>query len=57
MKAKQVKRNGHACHPIMKKGGVHEKSTKAKRGEAKRVTSYKVKEWETQGKDAPESNG
>lgn len=38
-------RNGHACHPIMGKGGVHEKSNKAKRVAAKRQTDRKVREW------------
>lgn len=42
---KQVRRNGHAFHPIMKKGGVHEKSTKAKRQAAKQQTKRKVSEW------------
>lgn len=32
---KQQRRNGHAFHPIMSKGGVHEKSNSAKR-QAKR---------------------
>ncbi len=31
-------RNFHACHPIMKKGGVHEKSRGAKRASQKRAT-------------------
>lgn len=30
-------RNLHASAPIMRKGGVHEKSTKAKRAASKRV--------------------
>ncbi len=29
-------RNLHACHPIMQKGGVHEKTNGAKRKKAKR---------------------
>ncbi len=33
--AKSKRRNGHACHPIMRKGGVHEKSNKAKRSQLK----------------------
>lgn len=41
---KQEKRNGHAFHPIMKKGGVHEKSEKAKRKAAKREVNLKVQE-------------
>ena len=36
MKAKLKNRNGHAFHPIMTKGGVHEKSTGAKRLASKR---------------------
>lgn len=42
---KQQKRNGHAFHPIMGKGGVHEKSKSAKRSAAKRQTDQKVREW------------
>jgi len=38
-------RNFHACHPIMKKGGVHEKSKGAKRAAAKRETRKKASEW------------
>ena len=38
-------RNFHACHPIMSKGGVHEKSKGAKRAAAKHETRRKVKEW------------
>ncbi len=30
------KRNPHACNPIMRKGGVHQKSIGAKRAEEKR---------------------
>jgi hypothetical protein len=37
-------RNFHACHPIMKKGGVHEKTKGSKRAEAKRLTRQKVRE-------------
>jgi hypothetical protein len=33
---KQEKRNGHAFHPIMNKGGAHEKTEKAERKVAKR---------------------
>jgi hypothetical protein len=42
---KQEKRNGHAFHPIMKKGGVHEKSGKAKRKAAKHEMKRKVQEY------------
>lgn len=42
---KQEKRNGHAFHPIMKKGGVHEKSEKAKRKAAKHEMNRKVQEY------------
>ena len=35
-------RNFHACHPIMRKGGPHEKSKSAKRAKAKRETRQKV---------------
>ena len=43
MAGKQKRRNGHAFHPIMKKGGVHEKSTGAKRAAQKRETRRMVK--------------
>lgn len=45
MARKLEKRNGHAFHPIMKKGGVHEKSKGAKRAAAKHETNKKVREW------------
>ena len=45
-KRKKVKlhseRNLHACHPIMKKGGVHEKTRGAKRAAAKRKMKQDV---------------
>ena len=42
---KKPKRNGHAFHPIMNKGGAHEKSKGAQRAAAKRQTNQKVREW------------
>ncbi len=45
--AKQKRRNGHAFHPIMKKGGVHEKSKSAERSEDKRKTKALIKEWQS----------
>lgn len=45
MKKKQEKRNGHAFHPIMAKGGAHDKTEKAKRRAAKQDTHRKVREW------------
>lgn len=42
---KQERRNGHAFHPIMNKGGVHEKTEKAKRKAAKHEMKRKVNEW------------
>ncbi len=41
----KLPRNPHACHPIMRKGGVHEKSRGAKRAAAKRETRRKTSEW------------
>lgn len=38
-------RNFHACHPIMRKGGVHEKTKGAKRAAVKRETRRKASEW------------
>ena len=45
MPKKQERRNGHAFHPIMSKGGVHEKTEKAKRKAAKHEMNRKVQEW------------
>jgi len=42
---KQERRNGDAFHPIMSKGGVHEKTEKAKRKAAKHEMKRKVSEW------------
>jgi hypothetical protein len=42
---KQEKRNRHAFHPIMKKGGVHEKTNKAKRKSERQDIDRKVKDW------------
>lgn len=42
---KQQRRNGHAFHPIMSKGGAHEKSNKAKRQAARQQTNRQVREW------------
>jgi hypothetical protein len=38
-------RNLHACHPILKKGGVHRKSKSGKRAAAKHETRQKSSEW------------
>ena len=35
-------RNFHACHPILRKGGVHEKTNKAKRQAAKQSLRNKI---------------
>lgn len=40
--AKQKRRNPHAVNPIMRKGGVHEKSNGAKRNAAKVATKKLV---------------
>lgn len=45
MPKKQERRNGHAFHPIMSKGGVHEKTEKAKRKAAKHEMNRKIQEW------------
>ncbi|ACE83311.1 hypothetical protein [Cellvibrio japonicus] len=45
MKIKEEKRNGHAFHPIMRKGGVHEKSNKAKRRATRQDTVRQSREW------------
>ena len=38
-------RNVHATNPIMRKGGVHEKSKGAQRAAAKRTTKQLAGEW------------
>ena len=43
--AKQKRRNGHAFHPIMRKGGVHQKSESAKRSATRRATRQQAREW------------
>ena len=45
MPGKKQSRNGHAFHPIMRKGGVHEKTEKANRKAEKLQTSRKAREW------------
>lgn len=45
MPKKQERRNGHAFHPIMSKGGAHGKSKKAQRKAAKHEVKRKVHEW------------
>ena len=44
MPKKQERRNGHAFHPIMSKGGAHEKTEKAKRKAAKQNLKRKIQE-------------
>ncbi len=45
MSKRQDRRNLHACHPIMRKGGVHKRSKSAKRAAAKHETRRKTNEW------------
>ena len=47
---KQQHRNGHAFHPIMSKGGAHQKSTKAIRQAARQLTQRQLRE----GPDRPD---
>lgn len=42
---KKESRNGHAFHPIMRKGGVHEKTNKAKRKMDRQQMEKKVKDY------------
>lgn len=46
MKAKQKKRNPYAFDPIMRKGGVHEKTTKAKRRKHKLQMQKEAANWQ-----------
>ena len=44
MPKKQERRNEHAFHPIMSKGGAHEKTEKAKRKAARQDLKRKIQE-------------
>lgn len=44
MPKKRKPRNFHACHPIMRKGGIHEKSQGAKRAAAKQETQRNLRD-------------
>ncbi|WP_039916538.1 hypothetical protein [Cellvibrio mixtus] len=45
MPGKKESRNGHAFHPIMRKGGVHEKTNKAKRKTDRQQMAKKVNDY------------
>lgn len=45
MKTKKPQRNGHACHAIMRKGGVHEESKSGQRQKARNQTRALAKAW------------
>ncbi|WP_154650907.1 hypothetical protein [Reinekea blandensis] len=45
MKTKKPQRNGHACHAIMRKGGVHEDSKSGQRQKARKETRALIKAW------------
>jgi hypothetical protein len=45
MKTKKQQRNGHACHAIMRKGGVHEESKTGKRRKTKNDTQKQIQAW------------
>lgn len=49
MPQKKESRNGHAFHPIMRKGGVHEKTNKAKRKTDRQQVAKKVNDYLTKG--------
>lgn len=46
---KKESRNGHAFHPIMRKGGVHEKTNKAKRKTDRQQMAKKVGDYLSKG--------
>ena len=50
MPKRQLPRNRHAYHPIMRKGGAHQKSNGAKRAAAKREVHRKTNEWFSRSK-------
>ncbi len=53
---KKESRNGHAFHPIMRKGGVHEKTHKAKRKTDRQQTAKKVNDYLARGTKAAEDS-
>ncbi len=53
---KKESRNGHAFHPIMRKGGVHEKTHKAKRKTDRQQMAKKVNDYLAKGKKAAEDS-
>ncbi len=52
---KKETRNGHAFHPIMRKGGVHEKTHKAKRKTDRQKMAKKVNDYLAKGISEVES--
>lgn len=46
---KKESRNGHAFHPIMRKGGAHEKTHKAKRKMDRQEIAKKVNDYFAKG--------
>jgi len=40
-------RNPYAAHPLMRKGGVHEKPKKAQKASARRETKQLVRDWQS----------
>ena len=53
---KKESRNGHAFHPIMRKGGVHEKTHKAKRKTDRQQMTKKVNDYLAKDKKAAEDS-
>lgn len=53
MVKKAKSRNLHACHPIMRKGGVHQKSKSAERSRDRLKTKIKVRNYLSEGQEAP----
>jgi len=45
LQTRPAPRNPFSDHPLMRKGGVHEKSKKAKRASARRETKQLVRDW------------
>lgn len=45
MKTKQKKRNGHACHAIMRKGGAHIETNSMKRQKDRQQTRKQMMAW------------
>ena len=47
LRSRSAPRNPYVSHPLMRKGGVHEKPKKAQRASARRETKQLVRDWQS----------